>query len=221
MTETKLTGKRIFAYFIDMVIVLIISSLFSNIEFLNPNLEKYEKAYKSYYKTVLKGENLNINSVELTDISYNMSKYGLSMNVISTVVTLLYFGIFQYYNKGQTIGKKLLKIKILSNKDKKIKLTQILGRSLIINSILASALTTLAIVVLSKQHYLIANTTIQLIDMIIVFISIAFILFREDGRGLHDILLSTTVVSEDVKKIVTENKDQIKKTKKTSEKGEK
>lgn len=196
MEEKKITIKRFFAYFIDMVIVLIIGSLFSDIDILNPNLDKYKESYESYYKYVLENKNLDLKDESLSDISYDMSKYGISISIIGLVTTFLYFGIFQYYNNGQTIGKKLCKVRVVSSTDKKLKITQVIGRSLIINSLLTSVLITISLILLSKSAYIITSDILQIIDMILVFTSIAFISFREDGRGLHDLFAGTIVIPE-------------------------
>ena len=48
----KPTLKRACAYLIDLMLVLIISSLFTGIEALNPNADKYEETYDKY-KTII------------------------------------------------------------------------------------------------------------------------------------------------------------------------
>ena len=46
---------------------------------------------------------------------YYISKYSISYNIVIIVGILLYFGVFQKYCNGQTIGKKLMKIKVVDN----------------------------------------------------------------------------------------------------------
>lgn len=187
--------KRACAYIIDLMLILIISSLFAGIEALNPNEEKYEETYNQYKTIISNTSDVNsINNEEVINITYDMSKYGISIEIINLVVTVLYFVVFQYLNNGKTLGKTLMKIKVVSKDSKKIKFYQILLRSLIINSILSSFVLILILSFCSKSIYLLSSRYIQFIDMTLVFVSIIMILFRQDGRGLHDIIASTEVI---------------------------
>ena len=107
---------------------------------------------------------------------------------------VLYFGLFQYYNKGQTIGKKLMKIKVVSNDGKKLKLSQVIIRMLIINSVLTSVILISLISFESKGLYISTSKYINMIDATLVSASIIMIMFKNDGRGLHDLLANTKVV---------------------------
>ena len=120
----KPTLKRAFAYIIDLMIVVFIIGLFTNIEALNPNYEKYEQAFESYKTLIAESENTNNSQTvkQATNVMYDLNKYSVSTSIINVVVMVLYFGLFQYYNKGQTIGKKLMKIKVVSNDGKIVKL---------------------------------------------------------------------------------------------------
>ena len=191
----KVTIRRIFSYIIDYIIIAVVSSLFANIAIINPNYEEYQEKYNNY--TEILGETLSNSDTEsLEDISYELSKSGIYVSIINLTITFGYFVVFQYFNKGQTIGKKLLKVKVKDVNNERVRFSQILIHSLIINSIVTSLLSVVAIASLSKVTFLKLNSIIQLIDMGLVFVSIGFMLFREDGRGLHDMIANTIVVRE-------------------------
>ncbi len=197
----NITIKRAFAYIIDLMIVLIISTLFSGIEALNPYDEEYEEAMEKYQGIYTNTMDIkSLNSDETVDILYDVSKYGLSISIINLVVTSLYFIVFQYINGGRTIGKRLMKIKVVSKNRDKLRFDQVLIRSLIINSILTSFILIMLLACTSKDVYLASNKYVQFIDMLFVFVSIIMILFRKDYRGLHDLVAKTEVIydSEDV-----------------------
>lgn len=219
----KPTIRRVFAYIIDIIIISFISSLFINIEFLNPNYDEYEKVYNEYleYSTESISNPEVLDDEKFNDLTYQLSKTGSVSNGITLVVTALYFIGFQFINHGQTIGKKLLKIKIISRNDK-LKFSQVLIRSLLINSIVTNFLSIFFVNVLSKNIYLNINQYIQLFDMCIICISIIMIMFNNEGLGLHDKLVGTMVVLEeesDVKEanVVNEKTKSKTKTKKSSE----
>lgn len=192
----KPTVKRAFAYIIDLMIVVFIIGLFTNIEALNPNYEKYEQAFESYKALIAESENTNNSQTvkQATNVMYDLNKYSVSTSIINVVVMVLYFGLFQYYNKGQTIGKKLMKIKVVSNDGKKLKLSQVIIRMLIINSVLTSVILICLISFASKGLYISTGKYINMIDATLVSASIIMIMFKNDGRGLHDLLANTKVV---------------------------
>ena len=82
-----------------------------------------------------------------------------------------------------------------------------LVRSLLINEILSSIILVIFLSTMSQGMYSSAGKIVQLIDMIIVYGSIGFILFRKDARGLHDLLVSTCVVEEDAEEAENVNEE--------------
>ena len=76
----KPTLKRAFAYIIDLMIVVFIIGLFTNIEALNPNYEKYEQAFESYKTLIAESENTNNSQTvkQATNVMYDLNKYSVS-----------------------------------------------------------------------------------------------------------------------------------------------
>lgn len=201
--NNKPTFKRICAYIIDIIIVSIISSLFTSIELINPKLSEYNEAYEKYTEYVQtltsNGEtvdtNVLLNGEKINDYTYELASLGVVTSEITLIVSALYFIVFQYYNNGKTIGKALLKIQVKSIDNKKLKLKQLFLRSILINSLITSLISIIFLLTLSKTNYLLLNNYVQIIDMAIMFITFGMVIIREDGRGLHDIL-ANTIVSE-------------------------
>ena len=127
------------------------------------------------------------------DISGNEINDEHSRNISSIVVTFLYFVVFQFYTKGYTGGKKLLNIKVESTNGE-LKLYQLLIRSLIINGIITSTLTVILLFTLNKASYINVQMYVELLNMGLLFVSFGMMLYRKDGRGLHDLLGGTKVV---------------------------
>lgn len=130
---------------------------------------------------------------ELSLLNYNMTKYGMPTSIIQLVVTILYFVVFQYFNGGKTIGKALLKINVVSL-DGKLKFSQVLIRSVIINSIATLMLSISLFYIFNKDLYMNLASYVQLLDLTLLFVSFGMMMFRLDGRGLHDMLANTNVV---------------------------
>lgn len=186
-------GQRLCAYFIDIIIIFILLTLITfSMDFTKRN-EIYDEMlnyYSEYDPTNLE------QSEKLLDLQYQYSKESIPATVISLVVTIGYFVFFQYLNNGQSIGKKLLKIKIVGKDNCKVNIMQIFIRSIFIYQILLSILDLIIIYTLSKTDYLSIYGILTWINSIFIIISALFILYRKDKRGLHDFMAKTYVVSE-------------------------
>ena len=99
-------------------------------------------------------------------------------------------------NNGQTLGKKLFKIKVQSEEKEKLSLMQITVRSLLINVIAFNFINVLAVVFLSKDLYLAVNSIVTFGQWIIFIASVLLILYNKDKNGVHDMLAKTKVVNE-------------------------
>ena len=186
--------QRALAYLLD---IFIISFIFSIITIgFKPNTE-IEKKYNEVYDNYIKGEITAEQYLdEYTDVLYDMQKANALPNAINTVLIIVYFIVFQYLNKGQTIGKKLLKIKIVNEDKKEISLKQMLIRGIMIYSILSSLINIILFFNVSRKVYMTSYLSIGGIETLILFLSAIFILYRNDKKALHDIASKTIVIKE-------------------------
>ena len=204
--------KRVCAYLIDIAVVAFIFMLFSKIELLNPNAEEYNKVYDEFTKYVEENSTTSdglkniMSGDEYKNFSYRLAKLQIPNSILNIVITFGYFVVFQYLNKGQTIGKRLMKIRVKSKNGKRASFVQILVRSLLINEIIASIILVIFISTMSQSMYLQANRIVELIDMLIVYGSLGFIMFRPDACGVHDLLMNTVVVNDE--KELSEEKEE-------------
>ena len=132
-------------------------------------------------------------------MSYDLAKKSININIISLVVSVIYFVGFQFINKGQTLGKKILKLKLIDTENEKLKFYQVLLNSAVINNLVTTGLTILFITYMSKATYLKYSQVLQLLEIGLLLGSLAFMIMRNDGRGLHDLLAKTNVVKEEEK----------------------
>ena len=89
-------------------------------------------------------------------------------------------------------------------------------RSLLVDSILINTISIVTILFLEKSSYLKVYDVISTIFGAVYVIIFAMILFRQDGRGLHDLLANTKVISLNDNKVLNEEpiKEEKKETKK-------
>ena len=70
------------------------------------------------------------------DITYDMNRASLDSNLVYLAICIGYFLIFQYLNRGATIGKSLMRIRVVSSDGSDIGFIQMFIRTSIINEIL-------------------------------------------------------------------------------------
>ena len=191
--------KRIIAYIIDVVIVSAVVAVLSMIDFINPTLEQYNTAYLEYEEVstqVLASEsNIDPNDI-LTEIApyyYKVQKYLLPRNIIQIFSIIAYFIVFNLLNNGQTLGKKLMKIKITANKGS-LTWKNYLIRNVILNEILLNILLCVMIFFIKDKEFYMFSMIATYISATILIIDVLMMLFRKDKRSLHDILSNTKVI---------------------------
>ena len=113
---------------------------------------------------------------------------------------LLYFVVFQAYNKGQTIGKKLVKLKVVGNSGKELGLNDYLKRVLIIPPIFCDLLDLILLMFVQKNIYLTSNIVLTVLKNLLLLITGIMVIYRKDNRGLHDLIADTKVIELKEKK---------------------
>lgn len=187
--------KRFTAFILDMIIVSMITSLLTlpiptnnNAEKLSDELQKSTEEYttgKIDMKTYINRS---------ADISYDMSKENGLSTIIYIAVLILYFVVYQGISNGITIGKRLLKIKVVKIDDSELTMNDLLLRSSLNNLFLVETISICITMFCNKNMYLALTGSIEFIFYSFMFISAIMILSRKDKRGLHDIIAKTKVV---------------------------
>jgi uncharacterized RDD family membrane protein YckC len=203
-SEVKLS-KRISAYFLDILLIYLFISLITSIKVINPYYDKYTEETEKYTELMKLYTDKEIDEKEFLkesrEVVYYLSKYSVSSNIVIAVVIVAYFGLFQKFNKGQTLGKKIMRIKVTSNDDKELSLLSYLLRLLasyhvFIGNIIVLIANSVLINYLDVNKYYNANMIVTYVFFGIAIISFVMILIREDKRGLHDVISNTKVINE-------------------------
>ena len=215
----KMIFKRLAAYIIDIMLISLVIAFIAYNPYINMNYNKYNEVYDEYenyydsYNKSLDKLKDDLNNEVITNDDYDKElttlnksyieeslNYRYRLDKLSTVTTfltiltiLLYFVVIQYAY-GTTIGKKLLKIKIVSNNDKPLTLLNYFIRSLLLYGVVINTLNLIFIIILSKSNYIIYSDVIYIVSYIIET-AIAFsIIFTKNNRGIHDMISNTKVV---------------------------
>ena len=185
--------KRITAYLIDMTIVMLASSMLASISYINPKLDDYNKVYKEFNEIASQYSKNEITDEEYNklalDYNYQLEKNNVATIVISITTIILYFVLFQKYNNGQTLGKRIMKIKI-----ENLSFWRYLLRTLILYNVLFNLLKIILIFTISKENYILASNILYVGALMIETTTIVLVNMRRDGRGLHDIISGSHVI---------------------------
>lgn len=198
MEKKKATiTQRFVAYLLDIIFVSIIASIVVSVGFKSTEYDKLLTEEQNLMTNYTEGEiDLKTYTEEAKRLTYEIDKIAFNQNLISLVITVGYFVVFQYLNKGQTIGKKIMHIRIKKQEDSQLKPQDIIIRAIIVNSILTTIVYLISILVTNAETYFNIKAVVSLVEMVIVFVSAFMILYRKDKLGIQDIITKTEVVKE-------------------------
>lgn len=168
-------GKRIWASLIDLIILFMITEIVFNISMSPAAITKIQEMssslFQALFQALMSNNTADLNHLDGILLSLIPEQVFLNTVIAAILVTAIQLGLVAAY--GQTIGKMLLKIKIVDIETGQ-KATFV--RSVIIRSILFKYI-----------GYLISNLLLLMVD----FVS----LFTKNNRTLHDRLAKTIVVN--------------------------
>lgn len=187
--------KRIIAYVIDMAIVYLISSIILAMPIVNYDTKQYLEYYEEYTDVLLSSEKLTEEIVDKQyTLMYKMSYLAKNSLVIQAIVTFGYFGIAAYLMKGQTLGKKIQKIKVVPLNGQEMNPHLFILRSVILTNLIPQIASIISIYFLKQSTWITAEAIIGNISMMITWALILVLIFRSDERSLHDIICKTKVI---------------------------
>ena len=186
--------KRIVAYVLDIILIILITSMLSQIKLINPYYDKYMDTYNRSQE-IMNSDNKDIDRTVLYDLNMDLAKYKVYNSAISIVCLVLYFGLFEYLNNGVTLGQKAMKLKIVHRKTmQRAGLGNYLIRIVVINNILISIMAMLTVYMFSAKSYYYVASILGALQSCILLINVVMIILRRDQRGLHDMLSNTIVI---------------------------
>lgn len=187
-------SKRFSAFIIDIIIIAIITSIITLFIPENSNITKMSEELISIsedYKNEKINEEEYVNKI--APLSYRKDKENFIISIIDVVITILYFVVFAFVKNGQTIGKKLIGIKVVKQ-DGELTINDMIFRSFIINGLLMSLINLVLLFTTKDLSYMYSVSIIGFIQVLLMFVSCIMVLIRKDNLALQDIITKTKVV---------------------------
>ena len=187
-------SKRFSAFIIDLLIIACISSVVTLIIPTSSNAKKMSEelvqASQDYIDKKIDEEEYINKSAPYT---YRIDKENFLISVIDIVITILYFVVFAFIKGGQTLGKKLIGIKVVKQKGE-LSINDMIFRAFIINSLLSNLINLVLLFTTKDMTYVYATSIVSYLQMGLILVSAIMVLVRKDHLALHDIITKTKVV---------------------------
>jgi uncharacterized RDD family membrane protein YckC len=187
--------QRALAYILDLFLIGLVMAVVKTIlpdshSIINLNNE-LDKISNLFFDNKI---NMSVYINRYSEAYYNLNYKLVLSDVFQFVVFIGYFIVFQYYNNGQTIGKKLWGIRVVADDSKVLSMNNYVIRALIIYGLFFNMINLCTIFILNNKWYYLGAVTSGFIQTLIVMISIFMVLYKKDGKGIHDYIARTKVV---------------------------
>lgn len=192
-TYKALFSQRVVAFMIDILLISVISAILTTPFIDSKSVVKLNDSNQEIVDKYMAGEiNQKTYFTESMNITYQLARKNGILTLVTLFLEVLYFIVFQFYKGGQTIGKKIMKIKV-SSTDGDLTINQVLVRSLIIDMILLDMVVFGFVIFAPENIYFYGTLFLEMIQYAVIFISI-FMICGKQKRGLHDLITHTEVI---------------------------
>ena len=185
-------GKRFLAYLIDIIIIAVVGS------FIVSFMPAQKVDTKAANKIVKEYKDKKITAKEYTKkvskYTHKVEKVKFPSYIISFTLTFIYFCLLQYKLKGQTLGKRFMKIKVVTEEDKDVGVNSLIIRSLIINELAFNMLNMVSIYLFNDTMFTYTNSILTILNVTLLIICAFMVALKKEKRGIHDYLGKTKVV---------------------------
>lgn len=206
-------NKRVFAFLFDLTLVTIIATMLGGINFLNhrslseTTYNLYETEFNNNIEQFSEDARINpsFNTIKefVRDnalIFYELNKDNVSIYCWYIVVVILYFGVFTYFTRGQTVGKKLAKLRVVNMDDSDPKMWKLILRSLFGGLTIFYGYN-LIIIIRNILLFVLSAYNLMMVSLFLTFISFGIelaclltFLIRKDNRSIPDLIFKTKVI---------------------------
>ncbi len=184
----SIASKRFLSYILDMFLIFIILFLLKSVMPVN----KYEIELSDLNESYLE-QKVDVNEYmsKLKVITHNIDKENIEINIAGTLLIIVSFVIVPNISNGQTLGQKLLKIKI--SKDKPLRMDDLVGRAVIINGLGYMIFMFIILYLTSDSVYFILINLLGFFQILMVIINGFMVLYSKEKRGIADRFTDTRI----------------------------
>ncbi len=200
--------KRTVAYLIDIIFVALLAAAVSMVFINNTKYQEKTEQLMDLTKKYSSGEITKEEYSEQFDtLNYYVTKEGVGTSIVNVGVALVYYVILCYFCHGITVGKYIMKLRIVSANEKKLNIGHYLIRALFVDLILSSVVSIIFVLTMNQSTFTSIYPKVSNVITIFLLVTMLFVMYRNDGRGLHDLMSNTKVISTKEVKVNVEVED--------------
>ena len=187
--------KRLFAYIIDVLILELILSFIGIFVPVSSNVVNLQNEIYGINDNFINGS-IDVSTFinQYSNVSYNIDRYMFLPNLIGVVVSVIYFIVYPLYNNGQSFGKKVMGLRIVSDNDDFVGSNSLIFRYMFMDGIGISIISMCLIFIFSDFSYILCVSLLSFFQILVVIISIFMVLYRRDFKSLPDLVAGTKVI---------------------------
>lgn len=186
--------KRLCAYLVDILIVAVVLVVIDSFIPMSNNYSNLNNELIQISDNFVK-DNINFSTYfnQMCSINHSMDKEIFFVSLLDVVISILYFIVYPLYNDGQTFGKKLMKIKIISD-GKLIFSNGLIVRYFLMSGFGVSFINLCTVYFVNDFYYNVLGLILLFLQFIVVIVSVFMVLYRNDGKSLPDLVAGTKVI---------------------------
>lgn len=203
----KIKHRRLIAFFVDIMLVCFLTVMMCQVSFANPYLYEYEDALNEY-NNVYELVSINVQSDEgielfldkLPPSLYKLETKSMYLSIWYLIFYFLYFVVFAYFTEGQTLGKKMMGLKVCKKYGSKVGFLRLTLRALFNGSTLYMGVNITVLLRLiglaifkPGTSYFIFYTLSSLLGVVVELGLFITLLINKDNRALNDLICQTKV----------------------------
>lgn len=150
----------------------------------------------------------NINSKKINEeelnkksgkLYYKIQRLSTFKYIVIIIVTYLYLVLFQGYTKGKTLGKKLMRVRVVSNNKKSVSYKQLAIRTVFLGNVIYYLFSSILPWIINQEVFIRIGNGLYLMNTLFYVVMIIFAYSNKDMVGIHDIIAKTKVLIEERK----------------------
>jgi uncharacterized RDD family membrane protein YckC len=188
--------KRLKAYLIDISILAIILFTISLI-LPNQGMARLSNYFSELNELFIKGDITFLTYLkEYSLVVHKIDLSNVTLSIINSFFIIVYFVLYPFYKNGQTIGQKFMSIKIISENNNRPSVQSLMIRNLIINGLGYMIISLSLLYLIPKIFYFLVISILGIIQLMIVIRCCFMIIYKEDKKGLQDVISKTYFIEE-------------------------
>lgn len=188
--------QRALAYLLDFILLGLFTYALTLVVPQSETLKNTNTALENLNESYLNGKITYDEFVKAyLPLNQTFDKENMIINISNLSFIIVYFILYPFYHEGQTLGKKVMHLKVIK-KNGFLTVRTLVFRNFFTTSLFTLMLGSATVYFLPANIYFYLISFFSFIQFLLVILSCFMILYRKDKRAVHDCILKTAVIVE-------------------------